>query len=51
MMADMSDAYIFWRITEGGVEAPFNSAMPAWGDAYSTDQIWQLVSFLRTFAE
>lgn len=51
MMANMTDAYIFWRITEGGVEEPFNSAMPAWGPSFTTDQIWQLVSFLRTLAE
>ena len=51
MMAEMTDAYIFWRITEGGVDEPFNSAMPAWGSTFTTDQIWQLVSFLRTLAE
>ena len=48
MMEDMSDGYIFWRITEGGVIEPFNSAMPPWGSTFSEDQIWQLVSFLRT---
>lgn len=48
MMSNMTDAYIFWRITEGGIEEPFKSAMPAWGPSFSTDQIWQLVSFLRT---
>ena len=46
MMADMSDGYIFWRISEGGVGDPFNSAMPAW-NFFSEEQIWQLVSFLR----
>lgn len=48
MMAEMSDGYIFWRITEGGSMEPFNSAMPPWGSAFSEDQIWQLVSFLRS---
>ncbi len=50
MMAEMSDGYIFWRITEGGSMEPFNSAMPPWGSAFSEDQIWQLVSYLRTLA-
>ncbi len=48
LLADMSDGYIYWRISEGGVGDPFNSAMPAWGSAFSEQQIWQLVSFLRT---
>lgn len=48
MMADMSDGYIFWRIAEGGTMEPFNSAMPPWESALSEEQIWQLVSFLRT---
>lgn len=48
MMADISDGYIFRRITEGGGGEPFNSAMPAWGSAFTEEQIWQLVSFLGT---
>ncbi len=48
MLADMSDGYIFWRITEGGSMEPFNSTMPPWGSTLSEDQLWQLVSYLRT---
>lgn len=51
MMAGMSDAYLFWRISEGGAMEPFNSAMPAWGSTYDETQIWQLVSFIRTLSE
>ncbi|MDF1499764.1 MAG: cytochrome c [Anaerolineales bacterium] len=51
MMADMTDGYIFWRITEGGAMEPFNSAMPSWKAMFSEQQIWQLVSFLRTLPE
>jgi cytochrome c553 len=51
MMMDMSDAYIFWRITEGGLMEPFNSAMPPWGESLSEDQIWQLVTYVRALAE
>lgn len=45
---DLSDAYLFWRISEGGVLSPFNSLMPAWKSLLSEEQIWQIVTFLRT---
>ena len=51
MMSDVSDAYIYWRVTEGGAMEPFNSAMPPWGEILSEDQRWQLVSFVRSLAE
>lgn len=51
MMEDLSEAYIFWRITEGGTMEPFNSAMPPWGDSLTEDQRWQLVSFVRSLSE
>ncbi|NIM93578.1 MAG: c-type cytochrome [Anaerolineales bacterium] len=48
MVSDLSDGYFFWRISEGGIEEPFNSAMPPWGSTYDETQIWQLVSFIRS---
>jgi mono/diheme cytochrome c family protein len=48
MLAELSDGYLYWRIELGGAMEPFNSAMPAWGEAYSEDQIWQLVTFIRS---
>jgi mono/diheme cytochrome c family protein len=51
MLAELTDGYLFWRITEGGTMEPFNSAMPPWGAAFTEDQIWQLVSFIRTLPE
>jgi mono/diheme cytochrome c family protein len=47
-MYDLSDGYLFWRISEGGAMDPFNSAMPAWASVYSEQQIWQLVTFIRS---
>lgn len=41
-----SDAYLLWTVSEGG--APVGSAMPAFKDSLSREQIWQLVSYLRT---
>ena len=48
---EMSDAYMLWRISEGGMMDPFNSVMPAWKAVYSEDEIWQVVTYLRTYTE
>lgn len=48
MMQELSDGYLYWRISEGGQMEPFNSAMPAWKDGLSEQQIWQVISFVRT---
>ena len=50
-MATLSDGYLFWRISEGGAFAPYNSLMPAWGTLLSETEIWELVSYLRTLPE
>jgi len=50
MMADLSDAYVFWRITEGGAMEPFNSDMQNFL-YYSEEQRWQLVSFVRSLPQ
>lgn len=46
----MSDAYLFWRIAEGGMMEPFSSAMPSWKGILGDDQIWDIVSFIRTLS-
>jgi len=43
-----SDAYLFYRIAEGGNFDPYNSAMIAFKDVLREDQRWDLVNFLRT---
>ncbi len=47
---NLSDAYLFWRIAEGGMMEPFSSAMPSWKGILSDDQIWNIVSFIRTLS-
>ena len=42
----MTDAYLFWRITEGGI--PFDTAMPAWGDALDEDARWDVINYTRS---
>lgn len=46
--AELSDAYLFWRISEGGMMAPFNSSMPAWKTLLSEEEIWQITGYLRS---
>ena len=48
MMTMSTDAYLYWRIAEGGLGDPFNSAMPPWKAALTEEQVWQLVTYLRT---
>ena len=50
MMGELNDAYLFWRVSEGGAIAPFNSAMPPWKETLSETERWQVVNYLRTFA-
>ncbi len=51
MMAEVSDAYLFWRISKGGNMDPFNSAMPTWESAYTEAQRWQLVTYVRSLSQ
>ncbi|MEA4908683.1 MAG: cytochrome c [Chloroflexi bacterium] len=48
--SEASDAYLYWRISEGGAMAPFNSSMPAWKGVLSEDQIWQVVAYIQTLS-
>jgi mono/diheme cytochrome c family protein len=43
----LGDDYLFWRVSEGGAMAPFNSAMPAWNSALEEEERWQVISYIR----
>lgn len=45
---NLSDSYLFWRISEGGLMDPFNSLMPGWKGLLSDERIWQVIAFIRT---
>jgi mono/diheme cytochrome c family protein len=45
---NLSDPYLFWRISEGGLMEPFNSLMPGWKGILSEKNIWQVIAFMRT---
>ena len=41
----MADDYLFWRISEGGLE--FNTSMPPWKDALDEQARWDLINYVR----
>lgn len=44
LQLQVSDGYLFWRISEGSP----GTAMVAWRGILTDEQIWQLVTFIRT---
>ena len=50
MMHELSDGYLFWRISKGGSMEPFHSAMPTWETGLTETQRWQVVSYIRTLS-
>lgn len=40
-----SNSYLYWSIAQGG--APFGTAMPAFKDAISADDVWSIIHFLH----
>ncbi len=50
-IAQLSEGFVFWRIAKGGPglpkeSTPWNSAMPAWEDRMTEEQIWQVIYYL-----
>ena len=50
-IAQLTESFVFWRIAKGGPGlpregTPWNSAMPAWEDFLTEDEIWAVVLFL-----
>jgi len=46
------DAYLFWRVSEGGTVEPFksqDSAMPAFKNVLSVSERWDVLSYVHTF--
>ncbi|GJM41106.1 MAG: hypothetical protein DHS20C20_13880 [Ardenticatenaceae bacterium] len=47
----LGDDYLYWRISEGGQDDPFNSAMPAWGQGLSEQDRWDLINYVRALGD
>ncbi|MBK8989916.1 MAG: cytochrome c [Chloroflexi bacterium] len=43
----MGDDYLFWRISEGGAMAPFNSTMPAWKGSLAEEARWDVINYVQ----
>ncbi len=43
----LGDDYLFWRISEGGLQEPFSSAMPRWQDVLDATDRWDLINYIR----
>ncbi len=48
VMGEDSEAFIFYRISEGGQMAPYNSSMPPFKGALSEEERWQVITHLET---
>jgi mono/diheme cytochrome c family protein len=44
-MPDAVDEYLLWSISDGG--KPFGTKMPAFKDALTEEQIWQIITYMR----
>jgi mono/diheme cytochrome c family protein len=45
---ETTEGYLYYRITKGGMMDPMNSAMPAQEGLLTEEQIWQLVSYIKS---
>ena len=50
-LKDLTESYVFWRVAKGGPGlplegTPWNSAMPAWEQFLSEDEVWAVIVFL-----
>ena len=44
----LSDAYLYYRISEGGQSDPFNSAMPSFKQALDETDRWNVIHYIRS---
>ena len=54
MVAEMSDAFWFWRVSEGGLAEPYKSkgsVMPAYKDALSVEDRWAVIAYQHAQSE
>jgi hypothetical protein len=53
MAAEMTDAYWFWRVSEGGLAEPYRSkgsVMPAFKDDLSVEDRWAVIAYQHSFS-
>ena len=48
---NLSDGYLYWRISEGGAKEPFKSGMPPWKDVLDEEEIWSVINYIRSLTQ
>jgi len=48
LMSRLGNDYLFWRLSEGGLQPPFLSAMPAFEPMLTEEERWQTIAYLRS---
>ncbi|NHZ71786.1 MAG: c-type cytochrome [Aquificales bacterium] len=43
----LGDDYMYWRISEGGAMAPFNSTMISWKSILEEDDRWDVINYVQ----
>jgi mono/diheme cytochrome c family protein len=46
-----SDAYLFWRVSEGGQGDPLKSAMPAWKNTFDEQARWDAINYVQALGK
>lgn len=46
----MGDAYLFWRISEGGQGDPLTSAMPSWKATLDEQARWDVINYVQALS-
>jgi mono/diheme cytochrome c family protein len=47
LMNRLGDDYLYWRLSEGGLQTPFLSAMPSFKNMLSDEERWQIIAYIR----
>jgi mono/diheme cytochrome c family protein len=47
----LGDDYLFWRVSEGGQMAPFNSTMVAWKAILDEDGRWDVLNYIQALGQ
>lgn len=55
-IAQLQESYLFWRVAKGAPglpeeAGPWMSAMPAWEDLLTEDEMWNVIAFLYHFTD
>jgi mono/diheme cytochrome c family protein len=47
----LSEAYLFWRVSEGGQGDPLSSAMPSWKDILDEQARWDVINYVQALGQ